>query len=172
MSGKFRVGVVLTTHGVKGAVKVLPTTDDIRRFSRLERVLFSPDDIPEHILREYEIEKVMYLRQFVLLKFRGLSDMDQAALLAGGSLWITDEQAEPLKENQYYIRDLIGLRVRSDEGELLGSVDDVLKTGANAVLSVLLPDGSQLLLPMISECILAVDRDSGTITVHVLEGLL
>lgn len=163
-----QVGVVSNTHGVRGEVKVFPTTDDVKRFKKLKTVLMEAG--PQ--TREMKIESVRFFKQFVILKFQGIDDMDAALTLKGKSLLVTRQDAVRLRADEYFIADLIDLEVYDDTDRLLGTVTDVLQTGANDVYAVRMPDGKELLLPAIKECILQIDMENGRMSVHVMDGLL
>lgn len=167
MEQRFQVGVITSTHGVRGEVKVFPTTDDAARFKKLKHVIL--DTGKEDI--ELEITSVKFFKNMVILKFKGIDDMDTANKYRQKSLYVTRENAVKLKKNEYFIADLIGLNVTSDEGEALGIIDDVMQTGANDVYVVKGEGGEELLLPAIKECIKEVDIEAGTMLVHVLPGL-
>ena len=167
MEDFLRVGVVTRTHGVRGEVKVYPTTDEPRRFLDLTEVT-----VGEHKERILPIENVRFFKNLVILKFSGIDDMDSAAKLAGTDLYIPRSEGVPLEEGEYYIADLIGMDVISDEGEHLGTVKDVLQTGANDVFIVERKGARQLLLPYIPECVLDIDPAASCMKVHIMEGLL
>ena len=163
-----QVGVISSTHGIRGEVKVFPTTDDAGRFQDLKRVIL--DAGKERI--PLEIQHVKFFKQFVILKFKEFDNINEVEPFRKKSLLVTREQAVPLEEDEYFIADLIGLQVVTDEGELLGELTDVLETGANDVYQVTDKNGKELLLPAIKDCILSVDLEKGEMEVHVLEGLL
>lgn len=164
----FRVGVISSTHGVRGEVKVFPTTEDVQRFKKMKEVLLDTgkEKLP------LEIEGVKFFKQFAILKFKGYDNINDIEKYKGKELWVTRENAVPLEENEYYIADLIGLTVISDEKEELGTLTDVLQTGANDVYVVKLKDGKEGLFPAIADCVQSVDLENGTMIVHVMEGLL
>ena len=108
----------------------------------------------------------------VILKFKGLDDIDDVQRLRRGTLYVTRENAVRLKRNEYFIADLIGMRVENEDGSELGTLQDVITTGANDVYDVRLADGRQLLIPAIRDCILEVDVEAGRMRVHLLDGLL
>lgn len=168
MEDFFRVGVISSMHGVHGEVKVFPTTDDVKRFKKLKEVLL--DTGKERI--PLAIEGVKFFKQFAIIKFKGYNTIEAVQGYKGRELWIPREQALPLEEDEYYISDLIGLSVVSDMGEQLGELTDVLQTGANDVYVVKMTDGKEALFPAIAECVKCVDLERGTMTVHVMEGLL
>ncbi len=168
MVSEFRVGVISSTHGIRGEVKAFPTTDDPARFRELTQVTL----VTKRERRTLEIEKVRFFKQFVIVKFKGIDDINDMERYKGAELWIDREQAVPLEEGEYFIADLIGLSVMTDEGKKLGTLREVIRTGANDVYEVLMEDGKTVLLPVIDECVLDVDLEKGEVLVHVMDGLL
>ena len=168
MEDLLQVGIITSTHGVRGEVKVYPTTDDPRRFRRLKEVVL--DTGKEKL--NLEIEGVKFFKQFVILKFKGLDNINDIEKYRQKSLYVTRKNAVRLQRDEYFIADLIGLKVQDEDGKELGTVKDVIETGANDVYEVEMADGKSLLLPAIKQCILNVDVENGTMQVHVLEGLL
>ena len=168
MEDLLQVGIITSTHGVRGEVKVYPTTDDPRRFRRLKEVVL--DTGREKI--NLEIEGVKFFKQFVILKFKGLDNINDIEKYRQKSLYVTRKNAVRLQRDEYFIADQIGLKVQDEDGTELGTVKDVIETGANDVYEVEMADGRSLLLPAIKQCILNVDVENGMMQVHVLEGLL
>ena len=168
MEDLLQVGIITSTHGVRGEVKVYPTTDDPRRFRRLKEVVL--DTGREKL--NLEIEGVKFFKQFVILKFKGLDNINDTEKYRQKSLYVTRKNAVRLQRDEYFIADLIGLKVQDEDGTELGTVKDVIETGANDVYEVEMADGRSLLLPAIKQCILNVDVENGMMQVHVLEGLL
>lgn len=168
MEDLLQVGIITSTHGVRGEVKVYPTTDDPRRFRRLKEVVL--DTGREKI--NLEIEGVKFFKQFVILKFKGLDNINDIEKYRQKSLYVTRKNAVRLQRDEYFIADLIGLKVQDEDGTELGTVKDVIETGANDVYEAEMADGRSLLLPAIKQCILNVDVENGMMQVHVLEGLL
>lgn len=168
MEDMFRVGVISSTHGVRGEVKVFPTTDDAARFNDLKTVFL---DTGKELLK-LEISGVKFFKNMVILKFKGYDNINDIECYRGRELWITRDQAVPLGEDENFVADLIGLSVVTDEGETLGVMKDVMFTGANDVYVVERENGKELLLPAIKDCILDVDLEAGVMKVHVLDGLL
>ena len=164
----FEIGQIVNTFGIKGFVKVMPFTDDITRFEQLEHVLV----VKGGRKTEMTIEEVKYHKNMVLLKFKGIEDMNQAENIKGLYLQIHRKDAIPLPEDTYFIADLIGLEVYTEEGKLLGKVDDIYSTKANDVYVVKDELGKQILLPGIGEVIKDIDLEKEMITVHLLEGLV
>lgn len=168
MEERLQVGVISSTHGVRGEVKVFPTTDDVRRFKKCkELILAAPRE--ELVL---EVESVKFFKQFAILKFKGIDNINEIEKYRNCGLYVTRENAVRLKKDEYFIADLIGIKVTDEEGIELGTLEDVIETGANDVYQIKMTDGRELLLPAIKQCVLDVDVESGRMTVHVLDGLL
>ena len=168
MENILQVGVITSTHGVRGEVKVFPTTDDARRFKRLKEVIL--DTGKEQIT--LEIEGVKFFKQFVILKFKGLDNINDVEKYRQKSLYVTRKNAVRLSKDEYFVADLMGLRVQNEEGEDIGVLREVMETGANDVYVIDLADGRELLLPAIKQCVLNVDIEAGFVQVHILNGLL
>ena len=168
MEDLLQVGIITSTHGVRGEVKVYPTTDDPRRFRRLKEVVLDTGKEKMNL----EIEGVKFFKQFMILKFKGLDNINDIEKYRQKSLYVTRKNAVRLQRDEYFIADLIGLKVQDEDGKELGTVKDVIETGANDVYEVEMADGRSLLLPAIKQCILNVDVENGMMQVHVLEGLL
>jgi len=163
----FEIGQIVNTFGIKGQVKVTPFTDDIHQFDRLQTIILEKNGKKQ----VKEIEEVKYHKNVVLIKFKGIEDINMAESLRNSYLKIKREEARKLPEDTYYIADLLGLSVYTDDGEYLGKVDDIYATKANDIYVVKDEEGKQILLPGRKEVILQVDLDKETITVHLLEGL-
>ena len=168
MEEMLRVGVISSTHGVRGEVKVYPTTDDSERFLDLDQVTL--DTGREQIT--LEIQNVKFFKNMVILKFKGYDNINDIEKYKGKDLLIHREQAVELKEDEYFVTDLMGLKVVSEEGTVLGILKEVIPTGANDVYVVQPENGKELLLPAIKDCILNVDLEKGIMTIHLMDGLL
>lgn len=168
MEEVLQVGVITTTHGVKGEVKVFPTTDDANRFKKLKEVIL--DTGREKIT--LEIEGVKFFKQMVILKFKGIDTLDDAAKYRQAGLYVTRDNAVKLGRDEYFIADLIGAEAYDESDQLIGVLEDVMTTGANDVYVIRMTDGRELLLPAIKQCVLDVDVQGRRIKVHVLEGLV
>ena len=167
METMFTIGKIVNTHGVKGEMRVLPMTEDIKRFEKLKKVYVQQKD-----LKEYEISAVRYHKHFVLLKFKGIETLTEAETLKNAILKIDRKDSLPLEENEYYISDLYGLKVQTKEGRDLGEIKDILYTGSNDVYVVKNEQTKkEILIPAIKQCILQVDIESGVMIVELLEGL-
>ena len=163
-----RVGVITTTHGLKGEVKVYPTTDSPERFCDLDEVMLRAGAAE----RELHVERVRFFKNLVIVKFREFDKIEDVENLRQAELYVSRENAVPLEEGEYYIGDLIGMEVYTDDGELLGTLDDVIETGANDVYSVNSKKHGNVLIPAIEYCIMNVDIDLGKMTVRLLPGLI
>ena len=152
-----QVGVISSTHGIRGEVKVFPTTDDPNRFKKLKKVIL-----------ETKKEK------FVIVKFKGIDNINDIEQYKGCSLFVSREDAVALEEDEYFIADLIGMEVYTDENpeELFGTLKDVIETGANEVYLVESKTHGEVLIPAIRQCILSVDVKAQKMQVHLLNGLL
>lgn len=163
-----KVGIVSSTHGVRGEVKVFPTTDDVTRFKKLKKVYMDFRDGRKRM----EIESVKFFKQFAILKFKGVDTLNEVENWRGVELYVERKDGVPLKENEYYIADLIGLTVFTEDGAVFGTLKDVMETGANDVYIVDTKTNGEVLIPAIRECIRDVDLEGQKMVVHLLEGLL
>lgn len=165
---ELQVGVITQTHGIRGEVKVFPTTDDANRFKMLKEVIL--DTGRERLT--LEIEGVKFFKQFVILKFKGYDSINDVEKYKQGKLLVTRDKAVELKKDEYFVADLIGSLVVTEEGETFGRLKDVLATGANDVYVVSREDGTEVLLPAIKDCVKAVDVEQKKMTVHIMDGLI
>ena len=168
MENILQVGIISSTHGIRGEVKVFPTTDDVNRFKKLKEVLL---DTGKETL-PLTIEGVKFFKQFVILKFKGIDNINDIEKYKGRDLWIPREEAQELDEDEYYIADLLGMKVLLEDGSEFGTLKNVMETGANDVYIVDSVEHGEVLLPAIKECILDVDIETNTMTVHLMKGLL
>jgi len=168
MEDLLQVGAITSTHGVRGEVKVFPTTDDAKRFSKLKEVEMETKEGTTTL----HIKGVKYFKQFVILKFAEYDSLNEVESIKGRKLFVTRQNAVKLQKDEYFIADLIGLKVIDEEMQIEGTMTDVLQTGANDVYDILLDDGRNLLLPAIADCVLHVDLENKVIKIHILEGLL
>ena len=162
------IGQIVNTFGIKGMVKVKPFTDDITRFDNLEKVYVETNKIK----KQYEIEEVKYHKDMVLIKFKGIDKVEEAELLRNSYLKVDRKHEPELEEGTYYIVDLIGLDVYSDEGKLLGKVDDIFNNGSCDIYAVKDELGKQILLPAISDVVKEINLEEKIMIVHILKGLI
>ena len=177
MEQLLQVGVISSTHGVRGEVKVFPTTDDVKRFKKLKKVILDTgkEQLPLEIGREMkklEIRNVKFFKNLVILKFDGIDNINDIEKYKGKSLLVDREHAVKLKKDEYFIADMIGMDVFTEEGELFGALKDVMETGANDVYIIEMTDGKEVLVPAIKQCILDVDIENRKMVIHLLEGLV
>lgn len=164
-----QVGAIANTHGVAGEVKIFPMTDDIARFKKLKEVYL--DTGKERKL--LHVVSCKFVKNQPVLKFKEFTNINEVECYKRSGLFVTRDQAVPLKKDEYFIVDLIGLTViREDDKTTLGKLTDVLQTGANDVYVVEMENGKEVLLPVIRECVKKVDLEQGQITVNVMKGLL
>ena len=163
----FTIGKIVNTHGVKGEMRVRPSTDDIKRFEKLKEVY-----VDQKGLKTYEVEGVRYHKDFVLIRLKGVDTMNDAELLKNSLIKIDRKDSLPLGEDEYYMCDLYDLEVLTDEGRRLGILTDILVTGSNDVYVVTDKEADkEILLPAIKQCIQKVDIANGQMIVHMLAGL-
>ena len=168
MNNILQVGAVTSTHGLAGEVKVFPTTDDPKRFKKLKQVLLDTgkDMLP------LGVEHVKFFKNMVILKFKGYDRIEDIMGFKGKNLYVTRENAVRLKKDEYFIADLIGMKVYTEDEAYLGELTEVITTGANDVYTVRMENGKDVLIPAIGQCISNVDVEHETMQVHLLEGLL
>jgi len=168
MEQYFEIGKITGTHGIRGTMRVFPTTEDPSRFERLKEIIVEIRGKQE----TFHIQKVAFHKQFVLLTVKEITDINVAELYKNGRILIPDAMAIPLGEDEYYNRDLYGLKVVTEEGEELGEITEIFPTGSNDVYVVKKDGkGKELLLPAIKDCIKNVDLENSVMTVKLLEGL-
>ncbi|MCF0125404.1 MAG: 16S rRNA processing protein RimM [Clostridia bacterium] len=167
MTKYLEIGQIVNTFGIKGEVKIKAFTDDITKFDDRKTIYIENKGIKQ----EYEIEQVKYHKNMVIIKFKGIENLEQAELLRNSYLFVDRRNEKPLEEGAYYIVDLIGLEVY-EEGNLIGKVDDIYNTGSNDIYVIKDELGKQILLPGIPEVIKQIDLEGGKIIVHIIEGLV
>ncbi len=168
MEEYFEIGQIVNTSGLKGVMKVKPFTDDITKFSNLKTIYVSI----KKELKEFEIEQARFSKNMVFLKLKGIDTVEQAEDYRNLYLKIKRNKDEKLEKDSYYIVDILGCKIITDEGKELGDIEDVFSTGSNDVYVVKDELGKQVLLPAIKDVIKKVDIKNKVITVHLLEGLL
>ena len=168
MEKQLQVGVISSTHGVRGEVKVFPTTDDVTRFRQLKKVYL---DTGREML-PLEIQNVKFFKQFAILKFKGIDNINDIEKYRGKSLMIDREDAVDLDEDEYFIADMMAMKVCTEDGSEFGTLKDVMETGANDVYIIDSLEHGEVLIPAIRECILDVDMDEERMTIHLMEGLV
>ena len=168
MEDRLQVGVITQTHGVRGEVKVFPTTDDANRFTELKKVYL---DTGKELLK-LEIQNVKFFKQFVILKFKGIDNINDIEKYKRCPLLIDRKDAVELEEDEYFIADLIGLDVVLEDDSAFGTLKDVLETGANDVYIIDTNEHGEVLIPAIEECVLEVDIEANKMKIHLMNGLI
>lgn len=164
----FNIGKIVNTHGIRGEVKVIPLTDDPKRFELLEYVYIDNNKS----LEKYTIKNIKYFKNMVIIKFEELQDMTSAEKLKQSIVKIPRELALPLEDDEYYVQDLIDIKVSTDDCEYLGTIKDIIFTGSNDVYVIETEDKKEILIPALKQCIKQIDMNSKTMIVSLLEGLI
>lgn len=168
MSDFLEVGQIVNSYGIKGFFKVVPFTDDITRFDDLETIYIEKNKK----LEKKTIEEVKYHKNLVLLKIKGIDDINDTEQYKNCMLKIERKDAVKLPENTYFITDLMGIEVYTEENKLLGNIVDIFPTGSNDVYVVKDELGKQVLLPAIGEVIKSVDISAKKMIVKLIPGLV
>ena len=181
MEELLQVGVITSTHGVRGEVKVFPTTDDPNRFKSLKHVLLDTGREKKSL----EVQGVKFFKQFVILKFKGIDNINDIEMYKKRELWINDierykrcpllverKDAVELEEDEYFIADMIGIEVVTEDDKPFGTLKDVMETGANDVYVIDTDEHGEVLVPAIRECILDVDIENQKMKIHLMDGLI
>lgn len=167
MEQYLQVGVITSTHGIRGEVKVFPTTDDPQRFKKLKKVFLDTgkEKMP------LEVVSARFFKNLVIVKFKGIDNINDIEKYKQCPLLVNREEAVDLEEDEYFIADLLGMEVYAD-GEYFGILKDVMETGANEVYVIDSEKHGEVLLPAIHDCILSVDTEEREMEIHLLDGLL
>ena len=171
MEDLYQVGAITQTHGIKGEVKVFPLTDDISRFKNMKNLLL---DGGRDGYINLEVENVRQQKNLVILKFKGIDNINDIEKYKGHGLFVTKENRVELKEDEYFIADLIGVSVYldTDENTVFGEITDVLQTGANDVYQIWnAQEQKEYLAPAIPEVILETNLQTGIMKIRPLKGL-
>ena len=168
MSDLLEIGVITSPHGLKGEVKVFPITDDVSNFKKYKKVIL--DTGKEKLT--LDIVSVKFFKKFVILKFKGIDDINDVEQYNKMGLWISREQSTPLSKGEYFIADLIDLDVFTEDGKLFGTLKDVIQTGANDVYIIETKEHGEVLVPAIKDCVLGVDVENKRMDIHLLDGLI
>lgn len=170
MTDRFQVGVIASTHGLQGEVNVFPTTEDPNRFKKLKKVTLHTQRGEEI---ELDVQSARFFKKFVIVKFKQYNNINDVEKFRGCELTIDRKDAIKLEPGEYYCADLMGLSIVDEDDKLLGTVSDIIQTGANDVYEMT-KDGSdeKVYIPAIKDCVKKIDIENKKITIHVLEGLL
>lgn len=167
MEDLLQIGVITSTHGIRGEVKVFPTTNDNNRFKKLKEcfIEFRNEIIPVKVVG------CKFFKNMVILKFEGIDNINDVEKFKQCKLLVDREHAVKLEPNEYFVTDLIGISVYKEDGSLLGVLNEVIATGANDVYVITGEDKKEWLLPAIKECILSVDMPEKKMTVCLMKGM-
>ena len=168
MDNLLQIGMITSTHGIRGEVKVFPMTDDNKRFKKLKEcfIEYRNECIP------VVCKSAKFFKNMVILGFEGIDNINDVEKYRQCKLYVDRQHAVALENDEYFIADLIDMEVCDEEGKLIGTLKDVISTGANDVYAVETPEGKEVLFPAIKQCVLDVDTEARKMTVHVMEGLL
>lgn len=167
MEDLLQIGVITSTHGVKGEVKVFPTTDDNNRFKTLGEcfISYKNEMIPARV------QGCKFFKNMVILKFKDIDNINDVEKYKQCKLFVDREHAVKLNKDEYFVTDLIGVTVFEEDGSVLGILTEVIPTGANDVYVVTDDNKKELLLPAIKDCVLNVDIENRKITVRLMKGM-
>lgn len=162
------IGKITNTHGVRGEVKVMPLTDDPKRFEKLKSVYLDKGGC----LVKYTIESVRYHKNAVIIKFKEVPDMNAAELLRDVFLKVDRKDAVKLPKDTYFICDILGAEVSEENGNKLGVLKNIIKTGSNDVYIVADDTGKEILVPALKDVVREISVEKGRIIVSLPKGLL
>ncbi len=165
MTDYFRIGVITKPHGLKGEMKVFPVTEDMRRFRHLDTVFVERNSAKT----EMKVKGARFQKNMVLLSLDGVDTVEEAQTYTNAVLYVDRAHAIPLEEGEFYVPDLIGMDVVTEDGKPVGKLTDVLSTGANDVYVV--QGREEHLIPAVKEYVRSVDMEKGAMTVHLIEGM-
>lgn len=168
MEKYLEIGQIVNTFGIKGQVKIVPFTDDITRYDELKEIYVEK----KNELKLFQIEQVNYKKNMVILKLKGIETVEEAEKLRNCYLKIDRKDAKKLPKDTYFIVDLLGLDVYTDEGKLLGKVDDIYNAGSSDIYVIKDELGKQILLPAIKDVLKEFDLENQKIIVHLIKGLV
>jgi 16S rRNA processing protein RimM len=161
----FKIGKITKAHGIRGEVRVFPTTDDPSRFQLL---IGKKINVNNNFLK---LTNARLQKETVILKFAEINDRNASEELVGAVISIPEEMALPLDSDEYYIRDLIGLCAETESGEILGILIEVMQTAANDVYAIETPRGKTILIPAIKDVVVKIDITERKIILRLPEGL-
>ncbi len=165
------LGEILRPHGVRGELRMRIFTEYPERIAEKQTIILAEDADGKNA-RTLRLDSMRLHQNYALLKLEGIDDRDSADLMRELMVLVEMDDAVPLDEGEFYLYQVIGVRVVTDEGEELGTVREVMETGANDVYIIDSERYGEVLLPAIPSIILKTDISGGTITVHIMDGLL
>ncbi len=168
MEQYFRIGVITTTHGLAGEVKVYPTTEDSHRFEELKTCFL----LEKGGYRPLTIRSCRYFKNLVILGFEEIPSIDEAMLLKQKELYVDREHAIPLEEGEYYLADVIGSTVVDEEGNVLGTLTDYMETSAQLIYKIQTAEGKEFLVPAVDEFVREVHVEEKRMVIRVIPGMV
>ncbi len=170
MTDRFQVGVIASTHGLQGEVNVFPTTEDPSRFKKLKKATLHTQRGEE---LELDIVSARFFKKFVIVKFKQFGNINEVEKFRGCELTIDRKDAIKLEPGEFYCADLIGLTIVDEDGNELGTLTEILQTGANDVYEMTKKDSEEkIYIPAIKECVKNIDMEGKKIVIHVMPGLM
>ena len=164
----YNVGKIVNTHGIRGDVRVMPNTDFVaERFAKGQDLYLQQAGEPLKLT----VESARQHKGFILVKFVGYDNINDVQAFRDHELMVSGKDQQPLEDGQYYYHQIIGLSVKTVDGEELGTIKEILSPGANDVWVVQRDGKKDLLLPVIDDVVKDVDLDAGEVTVELMEGL-
>ncbi len=161
---KIEVGKIVNTHGIRGDVKINPFMDDVEAFRKFKYLYIKDNKV--------KVKGVKFVKNNPIVSLEGTDSVEKAELLRNTPVYIDEEMLPELSDNEFYIKDIINLSVETVDGEYLGKITDVFKTGSNDVYEILKEDGKKFLIPAISQVVKEINIKENKVTVELLEGLL
>jgi 16S rRNA processing protein RimM len=165
------VGEILRPHGVTGELKMRVLTEYPEHLAELTTVFLTADTGSDQRI-PHELTHVRMHQGYALIRLKGIADRNAADRLRQLFVMIAIEDAVPLEEDELYLFQIVGLTVYTEEGQLLGTITEVLETGANDVYIITAPDGKEILIPVIPQVVLSTDKVTRKMTVRLSDGLL
>ncbi len=163
----FKIGQIVKTQGLKGEVRVYSTTDDIYRFDDLNTFYIEKD-----FDTEYKVERVRYKGNLVIMKIKGIDTVEMAEKLRNKNVYVSREESRDLEEDEFFIADMIGIKVYTVNGEYVGTLDDVLQYSANDVYVIKGEDDKEYLIPAVMKFVPEIDIEEGKMIIDPIKGML
>lgn len=167
MDDLLQIGIITSTHGIRGEVKVFPTTDDNARFKNLKECYleYKNEQLP------VKVQGVKFFKNMVIVKFQGIDNINDVEIYKNCRLFVDREHAVALEEDEFFMADLVGLKVEKEDGTPLGILTEIIPTGSNDVYVVRNEENKEWLFPALKECILQVDIDNEKMVVRFMKGM-
>ncbi|CAG7603359.1 Ribosome maturation factor RimM [Paenibacillus solanacearum] len=167
----FTVGKIVNTHGLRGELKIVPQTDfPEERFSKGSKLLFF--DPEKQTMIPVEVDSARVHKNMIIVKFQQYADINEVEKYKGWLLKVEEQYLSDLDDDEFYYHEIIGCAVETEEGEVLGTISEILSPGANDVWVIERPKGKPLLIPYIDDVVLSIDAEQKKVVVRLMEGLL